>query len=227
MPPRTTDAMAAPAAAAAPATGAASGQAPDTVIFDIGGVLLDWNPRYLYRQLFQDPAEMEGFLARICTSEWHRGHDLGEDTLRSCQHLARQHPAYRDLIMAWAERGEEMIAGQFDETVEILGALKAAGVRCYALSNMERETFPLRRRRFGFLEWFDGHVISGIEGVAKPDRKIFQILLARHRLDPGAAVFIDDSPPNVAAAGELGLTALRFTSAPQLRADLQALGLRS
>ncbi|MBO0808320.1 MAG: HAD-IA family hydrolase, partial [Actinobacteria bacterium] len=118
-------------------------------------------------------------------------------------------------------------AGQFDETVEILAALKAAGVRCYALSNMERETFPLRRRRFAFLEWFDGHVISGIEGVAKPDRKIFQILLERHRLDPGAAVFIDDSPPNVAAARELGLTALPFTSARRLRADLQALGLRS
>lgn len=223
MPPRTTDATAA-AAASAPG---ASGRAPGTVIFDLGGVLLDWNPRHLYRQLFQDPAEMEGFLARICTSEWHRAHDLGEDIRRSCQRLARQHPAYRDLIMAWAERGEEMIAGQIDGTVEILAALKAAGVRCYALSNMERETFPLRRRRFAFLDWFDGHVISGIEGVAKPDRKIFRILLERHRLDPGDAVFIDDSPPNVAAASELGLTALRFTSARRLRADLSALGLRS
>ncbi|MBO0774450.1 MAG: HAD family phosphatase [Actinobacteria bacterium] len=223
MPPRTTDAT---AAAAAPAPGA-SGRSPGTVIFDLGGVLLDWNPRHLYRQLFQNPAEMEGFLARICTSEWHRAHDLGEDIRRSCQRLARQHPDYRDLIMAWAERGEEMIAGQIDGTVEILAALKAAGVRCYALSNMERETFPLRRRRFAFLDWFDGHVISGIEGVAKPDRKIFRILLERHRLDPGDAVFIDDSPPNVAAASELGLTALRFTSARRLRADLSALGLRS
>jgi 2-haloacid dehalogenase len=197
----------------------------EAVIFDLGGVLIDWNPRYLYRQLIQDPAEVEEFLTRICNPEWHHSHDVGEDTRESCERLATLHPEHADLIMAWAERGEEMIAGQFGDTVTVLGALKAAGLPCYALSNMERETFPGRQRRFAFMELFDGFVISGVEGVAKPDRKIFEILLERHALDPRTSVFIDDSPPNLAAARELGITALHFTSARQLWSDLRDLGL--
>jgi 2-haloacid dehalogenase len=138
------------------------------VVFDLGGVLIDWNPRHLYRHLFTDAAEMEDFLARICTDDWHRAHDLGADIKESCQRLARLHPEYRDMIMAWAERGEEMAAGQFDEAVDVLSGLKAAGMRCYALSNMEHEVFPIRYARFAFMNWFDGHVISGIEGSPNP-----------------------------------------------------------
>jgi 2-haloacid dehalogenase len=195
------------------------------VVFDIGGVLLDWDPRHLYRQLFDDPEEMADFLARICTRDWHRAHDLGADITGSCQRLARQHPAQADLIMAWAERGEEMIAGQVDGTVDVLAELKAAGVPCFALSNMEPAAFALRRTRFEFFTWFDGCVISGIERVVKPDRAIFEILLARHELDPARTVFIDDLRRNVDAAAELGLTAVRFTGPGQLRCDLRALGL--
>jgi 2-haloacid dehalogenase len=133
----------------------------DAVVFDLGGVLLDWDPRYLYRSLFSDEQEMEQFLAEICTSQWHRDHDLGADIAQSCGQLARVHPQHRQLIMAWAERGEEMVAGQFGETVELLGALKAAGMPCFALSNMERETCAVRRERFAFMSWFDGLVMSG------------------------------------------------------------------
>ncbi len=197
----------------------------DAVVFDIGGVLLDWDPRHLYRTLFEDPGEMEEFLARVCTSDWHRAHDLGVDITRSCEQLALEHPEYRNMIMLWAERGEEMVAGQFDGTVRILGELKAAGMPCFALSNMEPETFRLRRARFGFMDWFDGHVISGFEGVAKPDPRIFKILLDRHDLREDRCVFVDDQARNVVAARDLGLIAVRFSSPGQLREDLHALGL--
>jgi 2-haloacid dehalogenase len=195
------------------------------VVFDLGGVLLDWNPRYVYRPLFADPAEMEDFLARICTQDWHHAHDLGEDIAQSCRRLARRHPDHRDMIMVWAERCEEMAAGQIDETVDILAELKAAGLRCLVLSNMEPATFVARQARFAFMDWLDGYVISGFEGVAKPDRRIFQLLLSRYRLEPAATVLIDDSAPNVEAARGMGLLALHYTSAGDLRNQLRSLGL--
>jgi 2-haloacid dehalogenase len=195
-----------------------------TVVFDLGGVLIDWDPRHLYRRLFADPAQMEDFLAHVCTRDWHHAHDLGEDTTQSCRRLAARYPAHREMIMAWAERGEEMVRGQLDETVAVLAELRAAGVPCLALSNMEAETFPIRRARFAFMDWFGGYVISGIEGVAKPDRRIFEILLHRYQLAPAATVFIDDAPPNVAAADGLGLHALHYTSASALRRELRSLG---
>jgi 2-haloacid dehalogenase len=215
------------AVAAAPEpvdTGDVADHEVETVIFDLGGVLIDWNPRYLYGHLFDDADEMEAFLAEVCNDQWHRGHDLGEDIRESCQRLARTHPRYSDMIMAWAERGEEMIAGQFDENVEVLNTLKIMGVPCYALSNMEPDLFIIRRARFPFMEWFDGHVISGFEGVAKPDHLIFEILLERYRLEPDKSVFIDDSARNVEAARELGMNAVLYRSARQLRTELHDLG---
>jgi 2-haloacid dehalogenase len=197
----------------------------DAVVFDLGGVLIDWDPRYVYRSLFGDPLAMEKFLATVCTADWHRAHDLGADITRSCEELARQHPDDRDMIMVWAERGEEMAIGQFDDTVAVLGDLAGSGMPCYALSNMEPEAFQIRRSRFPFMQWFKAHVISGIEGVAKPDRRIFEILLHRHGLRPRSTVFIDDQARNVNAARELGLQALTFSSAAQLRRDLAALGV--
>jgi 2-haloacid dehalogenase len=200
-------------------------RAIEAVVFDLGGVLIDWDPRYMYRQLFADPADMEEFLASVCTPDWHRAHDLGADITQSCEQLALRYPEHRDMIMVWAERGEEMVAGQLDDTVELLSELKASGMPCYALSNMEPDAFEVRLARFGFMQWFDGHVISGLEGVAKPDRRIFEILLHRHGLRPERCVFIDDQSRNVDAARDLGLAALHFSSVPQLRQDLQALGV--
>ena len=197
----------------------------DAVVFDLGGVLIDWDPRYVYRPLFDDPADMEEFLGSICTPDWHRAHDLGANITQSCEQLARRHPEHRNMIMVWAERGEQMAAGQFDDTVQVLGDVKATGVRCYALSNMEPDAFRVRRARFSFMDWFDAYVISGLEGVAKPDRRIFEILLQRHGLRPQACVFIDDQARNVDAARELGLVGLHFSSAARLRQDLSDLGL--
>ena len=197
----------------------------DAVVFDLGGVLIDWNPRHLYRQLFDDETEMEHFLAEVCTLEWHVAHDLGDDTKDSCVQLALAHPQHAEMIHAWADRSEDMIAGSIDDTVAILGELKAAGVRCYVLSNMERETFPLRRERFGFLDWFDGHVISGLEGLVKPDPRIFRRLLRRFDLQPSRTIFIDDNAANVEAAAALGIHALLFRSPAQLRTELEGAGL--
>jgi 2-haloacid dehalogenase len=195
------------------------------VVFDIGGVLLDWNPLHVYTELIADEAEREYFLGSICTPSWHRAHDLGADTQESCRELARLHPDYADLIMAWSERSEDMIGGVLDDTAGILAELKSAGMPCFALSNMEPDKFELRRARYEFFGLLDGCVISGIEGVVKPDRKIFEILLSRYGLAPHATAFIDDQPANVAAARELGLVAIGFTTSAQLRADLHDLGL--
>jgi 2-haloacid dehalogenase len=196
-----------------------------SVVFDLGGVLIDWDPRHLYRKLIGDPDELDDFLGRICTREWHTAHDLGADTEQSCRELAKVHPEYADLIMAWSHRGEEMIAGVFEDTVDVLADLRSAGVRCYALSNMEREKFAKRLLRYPFFELLDGCVISGLEGVMKPDRKIFEILLSRFGLQPKATVFVDDIADNVCAAAELGVVAIEFTTAAQLRRELRDLGL--
>jgi len=196
-----------------------------SVVFDIGGVLIDWDPRHLYRQLIADPAELDDFLGRICTRQWHASHDLGADTEQSCRELAVVHPEHADLIMAWSHRSEEMIAGVYDDTVAVLAELRAAGVRCFALSNMEKDTFAKRRDRLSFFGLLDGYVISGLEGVMKPDRKIFEILLSRFGLAPQETVFVDDIADNVSAAADLGILALRFTSAAQVRKELRDIGL--
>ncbi len=128
------------------------------VVFDIGGVLLDWNPRHLYRKLFDEEAEMERFLSEVCTPEWHSAHDRGVPMEPSCAELAAKHPKYAEMIKAWARRSEEMVAGVIPGTPEILRDLQANGVPCYALTNIEAETYPLRLQRFAFLRSFEGIV---------------------------------------------------------------------
>jgi 2-haloacid dehalogenase len=195
------------------------------VVFDIGGVLLDWDPRHLYRKLFDDEEVMDRFLEQVCTLEWHERHDRGCPIAESCEKLAAAHPEQAELIRAWGSRSEEMVAGPIDGTVQILRELRLGGVACYALSNMERESYPRRVARYPFLAWFDGAVVSGFEGVVKPDREIFELLLSRFDLRPSSTLVIDDSAPNVEGARSLGMRALRFRSPPQLRGELEQLGL--
>ena len=126
------------------------------VLWDLGGVLLDWDPRHLYRKLFgADAAAMDHFLARICSPTWHEEQDLGKATAQACAELAVEHPAYADLINAWAERNEEMVSGAISGSVEVLAELRATGVACYALSNMEKESWQRRVGLYEFLGWFD------------------------------------------------------------------------
>jgi 2-haloacid dehalogenase len=197
----------------------------DAVVFDVGGVLLDWNPRYLYRKLLDDEGEMERFLAEVCTMEWHSAHDRGVPFSRSSAELAATHPEHAELIEAWGARSEEMVAGELTEVVALLAALKRAGVPCYALTNMEAETFPLRRDRYAFFGWFDGVVVSAYERIAKPDPEIFRRLLARFGLRAHRTVLIDDSPANVEAARGVGMQAVQFSDAARLRDWLVTAGL--
>ncbi len=198
---------------------------PRAVVFDLGGVLLDWDPRYLYRKLFDDEAEMNRFLSEVCTLEWHHAHDLGVPPEETVPPLIEAHPDHAELIWAWPRRSEEMVAGPIEESVEILRALKDRGVPVYALTNMERETYPGRRDRYPFLRWFDGTVVSGFEGVAKPDPRAFELLLERFGLDAASTLFIDDSSKNVAAALGVGMQATQFESPAELRKRLVQAGL--
>jgi len=203
---------------------AANGR-PRAVVFDLGGVLLDWNPRHLYRKLFDDDAEMERFLREVCTLDWHRAHDLGVPPEETSPPLAAAHPEQAELIWAWTQRTEEMVAGPIEGTVEILRELRHAGVPCYALTNMESWTYPGRRERYPFLTWFDGTVVSGFEGLAKPDPRVFELLLGRFGLTAADTLFIDDSATNVEAARAVGMQAIEFESPAALRHSLKRAGL--
>jgi 2-haloacid dehalogenase len=201
-------------------------QRPTIVVFDLGGVLVDWNPRYLYRSLFDgDDAAMERFLAEVCTPAWNDEQDRGRPFAEACALLVRDHPDRRELIEAWPSRFDETMAGPVPGTVEILAELRARGVPLYALSNWSAETFPRAQARFPFLEWFRGTVISGALRVAKPDGGIYRYLLDTHRLRAEDTLFIDDAPRNVEAAASLGMHAVRFTDAAALRAALVDYGL--
>jgi 2-haloacid dehalogenase len=181
------------------------------VVFDVGGVLLDWDPRHLYRKLIGDPAEMEWFLANVCTPEWHERHDRGLSTAESCAALAEEWPRYAGLILAWSERGEEMVAGPLPEGVELLRRVIGRGLPCYALTNMEAETYPKRVARYDFLRCLTGAVVSGFEGIAKPDREIYELLLRRFGLDAATTLFVDDRAVNVAAAADAGMEAMVYS----------------
>ena len=198
----------------------------DIVVFDLGGVLIEWNPRYLYRRLFNgDEAAMEDFLATVCTPEWNLAQDAGRRFDEAEAEAAARHPDKLDLIQAWRRNFHEMIPGPIAGTVAILDELRGRFVPLYALTNWSAETFAKQPARFEFLAWFNGIVVSGLEKLAKPDPRIFRVLLERHGIDPARAVFIDDSAPNAAAATALGMHGIRFTGPDQLRRELTALGL--
>jgi 2-haloacid dehalogenase len=192
------------------------------VVFDLGGVLLQWNPRFLYRKLFPgDEQAMENFLATVCTQQW----DAGRPFAAAIGELVAKHADKAHLIEAFRTRFDEMIPAAIDGTVEILLELSRAGVPLYALTNFSAETFPAQRDRFAFLSAFDGIVVSGEEGVIKPDPRIFRILLERYAVVPAHAVFVDDNAANAAAATALGMHGIHFRSPRQLRDELAALSL--
>jgi haloacid dehalogenase superfamily, subfamily IA, variant 3 with third motif having DD or ED/haloacid dehalogenase superfamily, subfamily IA, variant 1 with third motif having Dx(3-4)D or Dx(3-4)E len=194
------------------------------VVFDLGGVLIDWDPRYLYRKLMAED-EVEAFLSEIGFREWNHAQDAGGSWDEAVESLAARHPHRRDLIAAYPSRFAETLGGPIDESVALLDELRRRGMRVIGLTNWSNGTFPHARSTFGFLDDFEGIVVSGEEGVAKPDPTLFRILLDRYGLVPQETVFIDDAPANVAAAKALGLVALRFTDPARLRADLSRLGL--
>lgn len=200
-------------------------QPMEAVVFDLGGVLVDWNPRYLYRKLFRLEADMEDFLARVCTMDWNLEQDRGRPWAEAVAMLQARFPEHAQAIAAYHQRWPEMLRGELTEVVAILAELRQTSVRLLALTNWSAETFPVARQRFGFLQWFEGILVSGEEGVIKPDAAIFRLLMQRYQLTPARTAFIDDALPNVKAAAALGFQGIHFTDAPALRTALQKLGL--
>ena len=196
----------------------------DHVVFDLGGVLVDWDPRYLYRQIFDTDLEVEEFLQNICTSAWIMQSDAGRPLDDCIAELVEQHPSQAAAIMAFRDRWSEMVAGPIVGTVEILRRLKDQGVPLYVLSTWSRDTWPRALEMFDFLGWFAGLVVSGLEGVAKPDAEIYH-RLKHHGAVLERAVFIDDRADNIAAAEALDMTGIHYQGTDELRARLKTLNL--
>jgi 2-haloacid dehalogenase len=196
------------------------------IVFDLGGVLIDWNPRYLYRKLFDGQTEaMEEFLATVCTQAWNEEQDAGRPFAEACASLKLVHPHKAQLIDPWFRRYDEMLAGPISGSVDILTKLNARSVPLYALSNWSAETFPAALKRFEFLTWFRGVMLSGEVKLLKPDPRIFKLFLETFAIDPALTVYIDDRGPNVEAAIAFGMHGIQFTDAAALRNELISLGL--
>jgi 2-haloacid dehalogenase len=194
-------------------------------VFDLGGVLIDWDPRYLYRKLFDgNPEAMEDFLATVCTQSWNEEQDAGRPFADACALLKLDHPRRAPLIDAWFLRYDEMLAGPIAGTVDILAKLNSRGVPLYALSNWSAETFPAALKRFEFLKWFRGVMLSGEVKLLKPDPRIFELFLKTFAIDPAFTVYIDDRESNVEAAIACGMRGIVFTDPDALRTDLAGLG---
>ncbi|KND82852.1 HAD family hydrolase [Aggregatibacter actinomycetemcomitans serotype b str. SCC4092] len=192
----------------------------------MGGVLVDWNPRHLYRKIFSNDAEMERFLAEVCNSEWNARQDAGRSWSEGVAEAVKQHPQYEAEIRAYHERWTETLNGAIDDTVALLEPLKRSGVRLLALTNWSNETFHFAEERFPFLTEFEGILVSGYERLAKPDPRIFNLLIERYHLNPQHTVFIDDNLRNVEGARNVGLHTLQFTHAQKLKQDLITLGVK-
>ncbi len=194
-------------------------------MFDIGNVLIDWNPRYLYRKIFADEEEMERFLGTVTTPEWHLEQDRGRSIDEGTTLLVSRHPEYAREIEAFYGRWEEMFGGPIEGSVRLLRELRERGYPLYALTNFSTETFPLARAWYQFLDLFDEIVVSGDLGMVKPDPEIYGVLVKRTGLNPATSVFIDDSASNVRAAEALGFKGMLFEDAGGLRDNLTYLGL--
>ncbi|MET0607004.1 MAG: HAD family phosphatase [Beijerinckiaceae bacterium] len=197
---------------------------PTIPVFDVGNVLINWDPRHLYRKMFADQSEMERFLATVCTDDWNLEQDRGRSFADAVNLLLPAFPQYAEQIRAYDLRWPEMIPGAIDDTVELLKTLRAACLRVFAITNFNQDKFALAQKRFPFLTIFDDVVVSGEERLLKPDPAIYEVLLRRQRLDPSDCAFIDDSEKNIAAARAVGMHAIHFRTPAQARSEFRALG---
>lgn len=196
------------------------------VLFDLGNVLIRWDPRNHYRDRFDSEAEMEAFLADVTPGTWNHEMDLGKPFAQAIAERTALFPGHAQLLAEWHSQWERMLGGAIDESVALLAELRAGGYRLAALTNWSAETFPVARARFPFLGWFEDIVISGLEGVAKPAEDAYRLVMSRTGFVPEHTVFIDDNPPNVVAAAALGFKTIQFASASQCREHLRELGVR-
>ncbi len=189
----------------------------DTVIFDLGGVLIDWNPEYVYKNVFRTQEAMDYFLTNICTFPWNEEQDAGRTIEEANKILVAQYPHYEKEILTYYEEWHNMLGGPISNTVEILRELKSLNsISLYALTNWSAETFPVALERYDFLQWFEGILVSGEEGMKKPDIRIYELICKRYNIDKSNAIFIDDNKKNIDAALDFGLQAVHFNGAESL-----------
>jgi 2-haloacid dehalogenase len=198
----------------------------NTIIFDLGAVLIDWNPDYMYKTIFDDEQEMRDFLATVTTPDWNEEQDAGRTLQEGTELLIQKHPHHETNIRAFYGRWIEMLGDAFEGTVEIFKELKESNkYKIYALTNWSAETFPMAQQKFDFLNWFDGVVVSGAEKMRKPTPEFYQILLDRYNVKAQESLFIDDNYRNILAAEKLGINSIHFTSPEQLKEELLKRGI--
>ena len=192
------------------------------LIFDLGGVVLDWNPRHLFRALIPDEAEREWFLAEVCSPEWNAQMDAGKPSAEAVAELSAEHPEHAALIRAYWEQWPQMLGGVVPGVAELLADLAADGRDLYAITNFNGEVWPVTQEMFPVLSCFSDVIVSSLAGLTKPDRAIFDLALRRFGVAARDCLFIDDVAANVAGARAAGIAAVQFTSAPALRRLLLA-----
>jgi 2-haloacid dehalogenase len=198
----------------------------NAIIFDLGGVLIDWNPSYVFDKMFDNEEQKKHFFENICTSDWNEKQDAGRSLKEATEELVVKHPEWKEYIEAYYGRWEEMLGGPIHGTVEILKQLKEEGrFKLYALTNWSAELFPIALERYDFLHWFDGRVVSGEEKMRKPFPEFYQLILDRFNLKPRETLFIDDNVRNAKAAEEKGLKTIIYQSPVQLKDELVQLGI--
>jgi 2-haloacid dehalogenase len=194
----------------------------DTVIFDLGGVLIDWNPVYLYNKLITDPEKQAYFFDQICTSDWNEMQDAGRTLAEGTADRIAAFPEWAPMITAYYDRWTEMLGGAIEPTVEIFNQLRSnPQLKLYALTNWSHETFPIAKQHFEFLHRFDGVLVSGEEKTRKPFRRIYQLMNERFSIEPSKALFIDDNLRNIIGAREVGWDCIHFTDAATLASALK------
>lgn len=198
----------------------------NTIIFDLGAVLINWHPYHLYKKIFSDEAEMHHFIDTVCTNAWNEEQDAGRTLAEGTEMLVKQFPEQEENIRAYYGRWIEMLDGPIQGSVDVFKKLKDSGeYKIYALTNWSAETFPIAQEKFDFLNWFDGVVVSGTERLRKPFPEFYQILLDRYDVKPEEAVFIDDNFRNVEAGRKLGIDSIHFTTPENLDEELQQRGV--
>jgi len=199
----------------------------NTVIFDLGGVLLDWSPKYVYDDHYFDSLEKRDyFFKHICTNEWNEEQDAGRSIVEATQLLVAQFPDWEQPIRDYYGRWTDMLKGPIVETVEIFRELKQSGrFKIYALTNWQADLFHVPLVRYNFLHWFDGRVVSGEERTRKPFPEFYHRLFTRYGVNPRQAVFVDDSLRNVKGGEAVGLNSIHFQSPGQFRKELEQLKL--
>lgn len=198
----------------------------DTVVFDIGNVLISWDPRWLFRQLMEDDAAIERFFTEVDFFAWNEQHDAGQFFAQGIADKSARFPHHAHLFQAFFDRWEETLGPAIEGNVHLARQLRASGYRTLALTNFSSETFPHALRRHAFLTEFEGIVVSGHERLIKPDPAIYRLLCERYRVVPSRAVFIDDSLKNVEGARQIGMHSVHFESVDQLTQALRDLDVR-